>query len=140
MKKSIFTMSLFIMTVMCLNLEAKSIWCATTPSKNLTNHINAGVRFVMYGVIGQSESAIMTMNGTTGTFEYAGAKKKLVFKSYNYKTKQLILSEYNKKGQYVGKFVGKYIISRIYPFSSYIGKFTNVNGHTTEFALHEPAD
>ena len=133
-------MSLLLMTVMCINSIAKPISNYPLPTPTEICNINAGVNFVMYGVIGQSEGAIMIMNGTTGTFEYAGAKKKLVFKSYNSRTKQLILSEYNKKGQYVGKFVGKYIISHVYPFSSYIGKFTNVNGHTTEFALHEPAD
>lgn len=140
MKKMILTISLFIMTIMGVNTIAKPIIICTPPTLSVISSPKAGVHFVMIGLIGQSEGAIMTMNGTTGTFEYAGAKKKLVFKSYNSRTKQLILSEYNKKGQYVGKFVGKYIISHTYPFSSYIGKFTNVNGHTTEFALHEPAD
>ena len=140
MKRLFFTLSVLLMAFCGLNTNAKTTRKSIPPTLTNKLEINAGVKFIMCGVIGQGEGAVMIMKGTTGTFEYAGVKKKLVFKSYNTRTKQLILSEYNKKGQYVGKFVGKYIISHVYPFSSYIGNFTNVNGHTTEFALHEPSD
>lgn len=101
---------------------------------NINNPLNVlattGVRFDMYGTIG-NEHAHMEMNGSTGTFEYAGIKRKLKFSSYNSRTGRLIISEYDLRGKYIGKFNG------IYRAYEYHGVFTNTRGGKAEFSLVE---
>ena len=99
----------------------------------------AGINFFVWGHIGGAHCE-MEMNGMTGTFEYSGIKRKLKFVSYNKRTKQLVLNEYDLKGRYVGKFVGHYeefyVPEKQMDCMTYSGTFTNTKGKKVEFSMY----
>lgn len=111
----------------------------TSPINNVINMQQAGIYFSVWGYIGGAHCE-MEMNGTTGTFEYSGIKRKLKFVSYNKRTKQLVLNEYDLKGRYVGKFVGIYDEfyepAKQMTCMTYNGTFTNTNGKKVEFSMY----
>lgn len=103
-----------------------------TPSNTavISEHMQSnGIYFVLFGSIGDAYCE-MVMNGSTGTFQYNNIKRKLKFGSYNRNTKQLILNEYDLRGKYIGKFVGRY------ESYSYQGVFTNTKGGKANFYVY----
>lgn len=103
------------------------------------NKQQAGIDFFVWGYIGGAHCE-MEMSGATGTFEYSGIKRKLKFVSYNKRTKQLVLNEYDMKGRYVGKFVGHYeefyVPEKQMTCMTYSGYFTNTKGKKVEFSMY----
>ena len=99
----------------------------------------AGIYFGGWGYIGGAHAEI-EMNGMTGEFEYSGIKRKLKFVSYNKRTGVLVLSEYDLKGRYIGKFVGHYaefyVPEKGMTCMSYEGTFTNTKGGKAKFMLY----
>ena len=129
MRNNYFTIAMMALFLMApASLMARTTNPVPEPTENVQQR---GVRFWMHGSIGGTEYAIMEMNGMTGSFEYAGIKRKLKFSSYDRKTGKLILSEYDLKGKYIGQFVGTYQPLK----GTYKGTFTNTKGGKTNFEL-----
>lgn len=128
MKKNVFISLLLVFSLVSLTSSAHRF--ENDINNPLLKYVMTGVRFDMIGTIGGAD-AWMEMYGSTGVFEYSGIKRKLKFSSYNRRTGRLIISEYDLKGKYIGKFNG------IYKDCDYIGVFTNKKGGKSRFELTE---
>jgi hypothetical protein len=135
--KRTFLLMLFSACMSMTQAAETRVW--TSPIDVFSQMQHAGIDFFVWGYIGGAHCE-MEMNGMNGTFEYAGLKRKLKFVSYNKRTKQLVLNEYDQKGRYIGKFVGHYeeffVKEKDMTCMTYAGTFTNSKGKKTEFSMY----